>query len=63
MISVVQQIPFLYRIELVAKKHTTILIIHASIHIFETTPFDEQITEQEKKWRYNSDDQFADKKV
>jgi hypothetical protein len=27
-ISVVQQWPFLYRIESVAKKHTTIVIIH-----------------------------------
>ena len=32
------------------KKHTTILlIIHASKHILGTTPFDEQIIEQEKK--------------
>jgi hypothetical protein len=48
-ISVVQQCPFLYRIESVAKKHTPIVIIHISVPIFETTPFDEQITEQEKK--------------
>jgi hypothetical protein len=41
-ISVVQQCPFLYRIELVAKKPTPILIIHASIHIFGTTPLIEK---------------------